>query len=154
MMNRRTLIHAAAAMAVATWVAVPQAALAHQPVRRLALRPWAAGVEKEQHIVVAIGQLLATALNAQRRAFDGRHRHARQQANARSKVQGPVIGNVGGHVGQGGTGFARGVGALVSRIVAGVEFNEGHVTITAPQWQAASARRVVHWVNAGSESAV
>ncbi len=28
MMNRRTLIHAAAAMAVATWVAVPQAALA------------------------------------------------------------------------------------------------------------------------------
>ena len=39
-------------------------------------------------------------------------------------------------------------------LIYGVDVDEGHVTITAPQWQAASARRVVHWVNAGSESAV
>ena len=87
MMNRRTLIHAAAAMAVATWVAVPQAALAHQPVRRLALRPWAAGVEKEQHIVVAIGQLPTAALHAQRRTLDGSHSDAGQQANAHGEAQ-------------------------------------------------------------------
>ena len=119
---------------------MPQPALAHHPVRAGAVFQRAAGVEKQQHVVIAIAKLAVAAADAQGRTLDRSHGDAGQQADAHGQAEVAVIHDVGRHVGHGSTGFARGVRAFVRKMVAGVEFNECHVTVAPPVLKAASAK--------------
>ncbi|MFO1211717.1 MAG: hypothetical protein U1E74_03775 [Paenacidovorax caeni] len=110
---------------------MPQPALAHHPVRAGAVFQRAAGVEKQQHVVIAIAKLAVAAADAQGRTLDRSHGDAGQQADAHGQAEVAVIHDVGRHVGHGSTGFARGVRAFVQGNGCGCQFNECHVTRSA-----------------------
>ncbi|MGE4330538.1 hypothetical protein, partial [Diaphorobacter sp.] len=143
----RTLVQGQAARATGAchFTPQPQPALTHHPAPIPARLFWAAGVQEQQRIVIAICQLAGAAMDAQRRALDGGHGNARQQANSHGHAQHAVIGNIGGHVGQGGASFARRVRSLEPGVMAGVELNQGHVITAAQERQAGSARERGSW---------